>query len=102
MEMIIHTLIRRWKLTDTMFSLGLSVSDDRVFELSAELAQRCCEQFKHEDVVRPPKLENVCSQLRHYTGDYDPSSTFSRNCFHEIEILLFEHQTKSLKDMKLL
>ena len=43
--MAIHAKTRKRELIDTLFSLGLSVSYDRVLEVSTDLSNKACAQF---------------------------------------------------------
>ena len=52
----IHAWTRKRKVIDTMFDLGLSVSYDRVLEISGVIGDRVCEQYHCDAVVCPPNL----------------------------------------------
>ena len=51
-----HAETRKRTLVDMLYSLGLSISYDRVLELSTDKGNSVCERFESEGVVCPPKL----------------------------------------------
>jgi len=52
----IHARTRKREVIDIMFDLGLSVSYDRVLEISTAMGNRVCEQYHSDAVVCPPNL----------------------------------------------
>ncbi|KAG0715643.1 hypothetical protein GWK47_011463 [Chionoecetes opilio] len=59
----IHAVTRSRGLIDTLFSLGMCVSYDRLLQLTADIANGVCQRFNMEEVVCPPKLRKDCSLL---------------------------------------
>ena len=52
----VHAKTRKRGLIDTLFDLGLSISYDRVMELSTAMANHVCEQYHCNKVVCPLNL----------------------------------------------
>lgn len=52
----IHGSTRGRSLVDTMFSMGLCISYDRLLALSTDIANSVCSQFENDGGVCPPKL----------------------------------------------
>lgn len=90
----IHAVTRSRGLVDTIYSLGMCVSYDRMLHLSSDIANGVCQRFRIEDVVCPPKLR----QGLFTTGavdniDHNPSSATAKDSFHGTGISLFQHPT---------
>ena len=56
MGLTLHAKTRKRDLVDTLFSLGLSISYDRVLEISTAMNNRVCELYMSDNVVCPPNL----------------------------------------------
>ena len=52
----ISAVTRSRGLVDTLYSLGMCVSYDRMLHISSDIANGVCQRFRSEDVVCPPKL----------------------------------------------
>lgn len=61
--LMVHAKTRKRDLVDTMFGLGLSISYNRVLDLSTELGNNIYHFYKDENAVCPPKLKKkICSR----------------------------------------
>ncbi|CAH3023090.1 unnamed protein product [Porites evermanni] len=93
-----HTETRKRTLVDKLYSLGLSISYDRVLELSTDFGNSVCARFESEGVVCPPKLnKGVFTTAAMDNIDHNPSSTTAQGAFHGTGISLFHlvmHQVK--------
>ncbi|KAK3887811.1 hypothetical protein Pcinc_008090 [Petrolisthes cinctipes] len=90
--MMLHVETRMRGLMDKLFSLGLSISYDRVLRLSAEMGNRACQMFQTEQVVCPPTLRgSVFTTAAVDNIDQNPSSTITKDSFHGIGISLLQH-----------
>jgi len=95
--LMVHSKTRKRELVDILFSLGLSISYDRVLELSAELGNDVCRFYELEKAVCPPNLRWGLFTIGGVDNvDHDPSSTTSRDSFHGTGISLFQHPDKNL------
>ena len=77
--------------------LGLSISYDCVLQLSTDLANAVCRQYK-DDIVCPPDLrKNVFTTSAVNNIDHIPSSTtaLARDSFHGTIIFLTNHVSDS-------
>ncbi|KAL8624292.1 hypothetical protein ACOMHN_034015 [Nucella lapillus] len=93
----IHAQTRKKALVDNMFTLGLSVSYNRVLEISTELASKACSQFHSDGVVCPMKLRSGLFTTAAIDNlDHNPSSTTAKDAFHGTAISLFQHPTDTI------
>lgn len=89
-----HAVSRKRGLIDTLFSLGMCVSYDRLLQVSADIANGVCQRFKLEDVVCPPKMRNGLFTTAAVDNiDDNPSSGTSRDSFHGTGVSLIQHPT---------
>lgn len=94
----IQAQTRKKELVERMHSLGLSISYNRVLEISSELAGKACRQFQHDRVVCPMKLRHGLFTTDAVDNiDHNPSSTTSKDSFHGTAISLFQHHTEHCK-----
>ena len=75
-----------------MFDKGLSVSYDRVLQLSTYEANRTIEMHENEDCVCPSTLRDNLFTTRNI-DNHNPSSTSSRDSFHGTAISITQHTT---------
>ena len=77
-------------MIDTMFDLGLSVSYDRVLEISAAMGNRVCEQYHGDAVVCTPNLlQGLFTTAAVDNIDHNTSSTTVTSSFHRTGISIF-------------
>ena len=57
MGLLIHAKTRKRELVDILYEHGLSVSYDRVMQLSTDIANQVIAQYQEDGVVCPPKLK---------------------------------------------
>ena len=90
--MKVHVATRKRKLVEKMSECGLSISFDRLMDISSFMGNRVCEKYCKEIVVCPPNL-----QKHHFTTaavdniDHNPSSNTAADAFHGTGISLFQH-----------
>ena len=88
----IHARTRKREVIDTMFDLGLSVSYDRVLEISAAMGNRVCEQYHSDAVVCPPNLnQGLFTTAAVDNIDHNTSSTTATSSFQGTGISIFQH-----------
>ena len=88
----VHAQTRQRTLVDKLYRLGLSISYDRVMQISADLGNSVCSFYEREKVVCPLKLK----QDLFTTGcvdniDHNPSSRTAKDSFHGTAISLTQH-----------
>lgn len=82
-------------MVDKLCDLGLSISYNRVLEISSEMGNNVGERFQAENVVCPSNLK-----LKLFTTsavdniDHNPSSTTATGSLHGTALSLFQHPTK--------
>ena len=92
----VHEKTRKRGLIDTLFDLGLSISYDRVMELSTAMANHVCEQYHRNKVVCPLNLlRGSFTTAAIHNIDHNPSSTSTTEYFHGTGISLFHHPSPS-------
>ena len=82
-------------IIDLLYRLGLSISYDRVLQLSTDLANAVFQHYENEGVVCPPSLRKGNSAVNNI--DHNPSSTTARGSFHGTAISLTSHLADSVE-----
>ena len=89
-----HAERRKRTLVDKLYNLGLSISYDRVLELSTDMGNSVCAHFESEGVICPPKLlKGVFTTAAVDNIDHSQSSVTAQGAFHGTGISLFQHPT---------
>ena len=89
---MVHSKTRKRELVDILFSLGLSISYDRVLSISTELGNKVCYHYQHENVACPPKLKaSIFTTAAVDNIDHNTTSISPRDSFHGTGICLFQH-----------
>ena len=90
--LLIHNKTRKWDLVDILYQRGVSVSYDRVLQISTDEANRVKEIYKHNNIVCPTNLRNGLFTTGNLDNiDHNPSSTSAQSSFHGTEISLTQH-----------
>ena len=90
--MMVHTKTRKRELVDTLHELGLSVSYDRVMDISSELGSKICSHYDGEKAACPLELKGGLFTTSAVDNiDHNPSSTTAHDAFHGTGISLFQH-----------
>ena len=77
---------------DDLFELGLSISYDRVMDISTILSNNLCRIFEMEKSVCPPKLKaKLFTTAAIDNLDHNPTSTTAQDSFHGTGISIFQH-----------
>ena len=93
--LLLHAETRKRGLVDKLCDLGLSISYNRVLEISTEMGNKVAVRFQAENVVCPSNLK-----LKLFTTsavdniDHNPSSSTATGSLHGTAISLFQHATK--------
>ena len=89
---MIHTRTRKKGLVDRLFDLGISVSYDRVLNVSADLGNLLSNQFEATGIVCPASLrKNVFTTMAVDNIDHNPSSATAADSFHGTTISVVQH-----------
>ena len=93
--LLVHAETRKKGLIDKLCDLGLSISYNRVLEISSEMGNRVGARFETEKAVCPSNLK-----LKLFTTsavdniDHNPSATTATGSLHGTAISLFQHPTR--------
>lgn len=88
----VHAETRKRELVDKFYSMGLSISYDRLLGISSDVAQTVCSKYESEGVVCPPKLvKNIFTTGAVDNIDHNPSSSTSSSSFHGTAISMVQH-----------
>ena len=88
----LHNKTRKRELVDTIHELGLSVSFDRVLEISTDLGTKICKYYDSLNTVCQPQLKkrvfttSAMDNINHQT-----SATTAKSSFNGTDISVFQH-----------
>lgn len=84
---------RKRSLIDCTYSLGMSISYQRLQNLITEKANSVCELYHREGVVCPPKMQKgIFTTAAVDNIDHNPTSTAAKTSFHGTAITLMQHK----------
>ena len=90
--LVLHAETRKKKLVDKFYRLGLSITYDRVMQISADLGNSICAQFEEEGVVCPSKLKKSLFTTANVDNiDHNPSTHTAKDSFHGTAVSLTQH-----------
>ena len=93
---LLHNKTRKLNLVDTLHELGLSVSYDRVLEISTDLGSKICKYYNRLDTVCPPQLKkDVFTSSAVDNINYQTSATTANSSFNGTGISVFQHFSNS-------
>ena len=91
---LIHAKTRKKAVVERFYNFGVSISYDRVMDLSTKMGNRVLKHFEKENLVFPPILrQKLFTSAALDNIDHDPSSTTAEDSFHGTGISLFQHHT---------
>ena len=92
-----HAETRKRARVDKLYKLGLSISYDRVLELSTDMGNSVCARFESEGFVCQTKLlKGVFTTAAVDNIDHSPSSVTAQGAFDGTGISLFQHPTSDV------
>ena len=90
--MMLHVNTCKRALIDRLSHLDISISYDRVLQLSTQTGESVFQQFHREQVVCPPTTRGkVFTTAAIDNIDHNPSSTTAKESFHGTGISLLQH-----------
>ena len=96
----IHAITHSRNLIDALFNLGMCISYDRLLNLTSDISNTICEQYRVDGIVCPPKLRcGVHTSAAVDNLDYNPTSSTAKDSFYGTGISLIQHLLVNLKDM---
>lgn len=85
---------RKKLLVDMLHEHGLSISYDRVLEISAQLGDAAVRRYNEEGVVCPSDLrKDLFTTAAMDNIDHNPTATTATSSFHGTSISVFQHPT---------
>ena len=89
-----HNKTRKRELIDILFKRGLSVSYDRVLQLSTDIANAVIDQYEDDGVVCPTILKEGLFTTGNLDNlDHNPTSTLAQTAFHGTALSMTQHVT---------
>ena len=90
--LMVHAQTRKRELADRLSHVAVSMTYDRVLRLSSQLGKTVMRQFHKEQVECPPKMRgDVVTTAAVDNIDHNPSSTTSKESFHDTGISFLQH-----------
>ena len=94
LDLMTHAETRKRARVDKLYNLGLSISYDRVLELSTDMGNSVCARFESEGFFCQTKLlKGVFTTAAVDNIDHSPSSVTAQGAFDGTGISLFRHPT---------
>ena len=98
---LLHSKTRKRDIVEEFFRNGLSVSYDRIMQLSTDLANDAVDLFEKDGVVCPSSLRHGLFTSGNLDNiDHDPSSTSARTSFHGTAISITQHCSESSQGVR--
>ena len=96
--MTVFAKTRKRQLIDKLHENGISISYDRVMEISAQLGESVTNQYVEDGVVCPPILRKGLFTTSAVDNiDHNPTATTATSSFHGTSISIFQHPTSDNK-----
>lgn len=98
MGMSVYTKTRKRKLVEMLNEHGISISYDRVLEISAQLGDATVSKYVKDGVVCPPVLrKGLFTTSAMDNIDHNPTATTATTSFHGTSVSVFQDQPKKTK-----
>jgi len=90
----IHAVTRSRNIIDSLFNLGLCISYDRLLNMTSNISNAICAQFRADGVVCPPKLLcGVHTSAAVDNLDHNLTASTATESFHGTGISLMQQQS---------
>jgi len=101
MGLSVFAKTRKRALVEMLHEHGLSISYDRVLEISAQLGDAVVNRYVEDGVVCPPVLKKGLFTITAMDNiDHNPTATTATTSFHGTSISVFQHPTSDNKGEK--
>lgn len=101
MGMSIYAKTRKRTIVEMLHEHGVSISYDRVLEISAQLGDATVNKYVNDGVVCPPGLRRgLFTTAAMDNIDHNPTATTATTSFHGTSISLFQHPTRDDKGVQ--
>jgi hypothetical protein len=92
----VYSRHRNRKLVEMLYENGISISYDRVLEISAQLGEAVVNQYVEDGVVCPPTLrKGLFTSSAVDNIDHNPTSSTAQTSFHGTGISIFQHPSST-------
>ena len=98
--LLVHNKTRKQELIDILFKRGLSVSYNRVLQLSTDIANTVIDQYEDDGVVCPAILKGLFTLGNLDNLDHNPTSTSAHTAFHGTALSMTQHVTDESVDLE--
>ena len=93
--MSVYAKTRKRMLVEMLHEHGISISYDRVLEVSAQLCDAAVRKYMNDGVVCPQVLpRGLFTTAAMDNIDHNPTSTTATTAFHGTSISVFQHPTR--------
>ena len=97
---MIHIKTHKREIVDDLYELGLSISYNRVLNISNELGNMVCQHYRMERVLCLPALNGgYFTNGAVHNVDYDPSCTSAHDSFHGTRKSLCQHPDSNVSEV---
>ena len=97
---MIHSLTRNKEIVDKCHNLGLSISYDRVLQITNKIANSVCDQYRKNDLVCPLSLRKGLFIVAAADSiDHNLSSSTANASFHGTGLSLVQFSDASVSDV---
>ena len=101
MGMAVFAKTRKSQLVEMLHDHGISISYDRVLEVSAQLGDAAVAKYVEDGVVYPPDLRRgLFTTAAMDNIDHNPTATTTTSSFHGTSIFMFQHPTTNSEGEK--
>ena len=92
MGLYVFAKIRKRQIIEMLHENGLSISYDRVLEISAQLGEAVVAQYVEDGVICPPVLRKQLFTTAAVDNiDHNPTATTAQTSFHGTSVSIFQH-----------
>ena len=92
MVLYVFAKIRKRQIIEMLHENGLSISYDRVLEISAQLGEAVVAQYVEDGVICPPALRKQLFTTAAVDNiDHNPTATTAQTSFHGTSVSIFQH-----------
>ena len=89
---LMHTKIRKQALVESLYELGLSVSFDRVLDISIDVDTKICKFYDRLKTVCPPQLKQGAFTTSAVDNiNHQASAMTAKNSFNGTSVSIFQH-----------
>ncbi|CAE1256527.1 unnamed protein product [Acanthosepion pharaonis] len=97
----VYAKTRERELIDKFHEHGLSISYDRLLEISGKLGETVIKQYVEEDVACSPVLQKgLFTTAAVDNTDHNPTATTASTSFHSTSISMFQHPSKENREQR--